>query len=424
MKKTKPSSILLLSVVLILSGFLSTNASAQAKKKVLFLGNSYTAYNNLPQLVADVALSAGDTVVFSSNTPGGYTFQGHSTNATSLSLLAAGDWDHVVLQEQSQLPSFPQGQVQTSCFPFARALDSIAQSLNPCVKTIFYMTWGRKNGDASNCATWPPVCTYSGMDSLLRLRYMQMAVDNDAMVNPAGAIWRHIRNNLPGIELYQTDESHPSLAGSYATACGFYSTIFRKDPTLITTDAGLDPLTAAQIRQATKEVAFDSLSTWLVGAYDAQASFNHTSNGLQVSFSNNSNLANDFVWDFGDGNSSSITNPVHTYQSPGNYIVTLRASNCFSQDTIANIITVGTSGLSELNILPWAFPNPTRDKLQIADPNISGLEVVSLEGKSLIKINEPVSELDISALLEGYYLLKVCKNSETVVLKILKTSRD
>ena len=153
MKKTKPSSILLLSVVLILSGFLSTNASAQAKKKVLFLGNSYTAYNNLPQLVADVALSAGDTVVFSSNTPGGYTFQGHSTNATSLSLLAAGDWDHVVLQEQSQLPSFPQGQVQTSCFPFARALDSIAQSLNPCVKTIFYMTWGRKNGDASNCAT-------------------------------------------------------------------------------------------------------------------------------------------------------------------------------------------------------------------------------------------------------------------------------
>ena len=57
MKKTKPSSILLISVVLILIGFLSNNASAQAKKKVLFLGNSYTAYNNLPQLVADVALS-------------------------------------------------------------------------------------------------------------------------------------------------------------------------------------------------------------------------------------------------------------------------------------------------------------------------------------------------------------------------------
>ncbi len=28
-------------------------------KRVLFLGNSYTAFNNLPQMVADVALSTG-----------------------------------------------------------------------------------------------------------------------------------------------------------------------------------------------------------------------------------------------------------------------------------------------------------------------------------------------------------------------------
>lgn len=42
-------------------------------KKVLFLGNSYTAVNNLPQMMADVAVSAGDTLWFDSNTPGGYT---------------------------------------------------------------------------------------------------------------------------------------------------------------------------------------------------------------------------------------------------------------------------------------------------------------------------------------------------------------
>lgn len=42
-------------------------------KKVLFLGNSYTAVNNLPQMMADVAVSAGDSLWFDSNTPGGYT---------------------------------------------------------------------------------------------------------------------------------------------------------------------------------------------------------------------------------------------------------------------------------------------------------------------------------------------------------------
>ena len=48
--------------------------SAQSHvRKVLFLGNSYTYVNNLPQLVADAATSAGDTLLFDSYTIGGYT---------------------------------------------------------------------------------------------------------------------------------------------------------------------------------------------------------------------------------------------------------------------------------------------------------------------------------------------------------------
>lgn len=76
-------------------------------KRALFLGNSYTGVNNLPQMIADVTTSTGDTLIFGSNTPGGYTLQGHSTNATSLAKIAVGNWDYVVLQEQSQNPSFP-----------------------------------------------------------------------------------------------------------------------------------------------------------------------------------------------------------------------------------------------------------------------------------------------------------------------------
>ncbi len=144
--------------------------SAQTTKRVLFLGNSYTNVNNLPQMLADVASSVGDVVTFDSNTPGGYTLQGHSTNASSLSKIAIGNWDYVVLQEQSQLPSFSNTQVANSVFPYAHYLDSLINAQNPCAETAFYMTWGRKNGDASNCTSWPPVCTYAGMDSLLSLR--------------------------------------------------------------------------------------------------------------------------------------------------------------------------------------------------------------------------------------------------------------
>ncbi|MFN5323737.1 MAG: PKD domain-containing protein [Bacteroidota bacterium] len=422
MEKINLPSLLLISAALLLNAFISNSASAQAKKKVLFLGNSYTAYNNLPQMVADVALSAGDTVVFSSNTPGGFTLQGHSTNATSLSLLAAGDWDHLVLQEQSQLPSFPQSQVQSSCYPFARALDSIAQSLNPCVKTVFYMTWGRKNGDASNCASWPPVCSYAGMDSLLRLRYMQMASDNDAMVNPVGAVWRHIRNNLPGIELYQTDESHPSLAGSYAAACGFYTAFFRKDPSLIVFDAGLNPVTASQIRQAAKEVVFDSLSTWLVDAYDANASFTSNINGLSVGFQNASINSNSYLWDFGDGNSSTLLNPTHSYASSGTYLVTLTATNCFSTSTDSIILNFSNTGLNEIENTIQLFPNPASDEIRFhtSNQNLLQFELIGIDGQVLGKFDCDIKSVHIQNLPQGTYFIKLLLKDRVVIKSFQK----
>ena len=61
---------------------------AQQVKHVLFLGNSYTAVNNLPDLVAQLAHAGGDSVSWDANTPGGYTLQLHSQDATTLSKIA------------------------------------------------------------------------------------------------------------------------------------------------------------------------------------------------------------------------------------------------------------------------------------------------------------------------------------------------
>ena len=217
---------------------LSLQGSSQAHTRVLFIGNSYTGVNNLPQIVYDVCLSAGDTIQFSSNSPGGTTFQQHVSNTTTEAEIKLGNWDFVVLQEQSQLPSFPINQVQSQCFPYAAMLNDSIEKYNPCAETVFYMTWGRKNGDASNCSSWPPVCTYAGMDSLLHLRYMTMAADNQSIVSPVGAVWNYVRSNFPSINLYQSDESHPSLAGSYLAACTFYTSLLRKNPLLIINDYG------------------------------------------------------------------------------------------------------------------------------------------------------------------------------------------
>lgn len=249
-------------ITLFLALIFCTSLVAQKTRKVLFLGNSYTSYNNMPQIVADLASSTGDVLIHDQNTPGGHLLGYHTSDPVTLQKLAVGDWDYVTLQEQSQFPASKNYRLLYSIY-----MDSLIKHNSACATTLFYMTWGRKNGNTITW-DWPYPGTYLGMDSLIRLRYMMMADTNNAEVSPVGAVWRYIRQNHPSIELYQSDESHPSLAGSYAAACAFYTTIFRKDPTLATFNSSLSAATADTIRMATKHVVYDSLANWNIGAYD------------------------------------------------------------------------------------------------------------------------------------------------------------
>lgn len=397
---------------------------AQQKKKVLFIGNSYTAYNNLPQLTANVALSTGDTLVFDSNTPGGQTFQGHSTNSQTTSKIQAGGWDFVVLQEQSQLPSFPIQQVQNQVFPFARKLDSLIHVASPCAQTLFYMTWGRKNGDANNCQFFSDVCTYEGMDNLLRERYMTMANNNNAMVSPVGAVWRYLRENHPGIELYQSDESHPTLEGSYVAACAFYTAIFRKNPELITFNAGITATVAEQIRQAAKLVVYDSLSIWNIDAYDPVADFSFTAQTNQLTFENESQAATEYLWDFGDGYTSTEENPTHAYAAIGSYTVTLIAKRCGLADTSEQLIVINVLATPSIEASSVSmYPNPVGDQLQIRASGITEVRLLDLTGR--IILIENVTKSDAHVLLlnqvpKGHYILHIRTGDHTHIKQIIK----
>lgn len=302
------------------------NTTAQTTRHVLFLGNSYTGANNLPQLVQNAALSAGDTLTFDSHTPGGQTLQGHATNTTSQNKITAGGWDYVVLQGQSQEPV-----VQTSVFnQGGLALEALIDEHNPCAVTMLYMTWGRKNGDATTCNFFPEMCTYESMDDALKEHYLDLAEMLDSEVSPVSVVWRNLRENHPEIELYTGDGSHPSPAGSYAAACCFYAAIFKKDPTAITYNFNLDPADAAIIRNAAKVEVFDSLETWDYKQLP-QSDFEYAI-GMGVNEINfnplNWGIAQNYSWDFGDGETSELPNPTHFYASPGTYTVSLTTSTC------------------------------------------------------------------------------------------------
>jgi PKD repeat protein len=71
------------------------------------------------------------------------------------------------------------------------------------------------------------------------------------------------------------------------------------------------------------------------------ASYTHTQNNLAVTFNNTSQYATSYAWNFGDGNLSTLQNPVHTYATPGNYNVCLVASDaCGAKDSLCQSLTI------------------------------------------------------------------------------------
>lgn len=360
-------------------------------------------------MLRTMALSAGDTLEFESHTPGGFRFLQHAGNATTISKIQAGNWDYVVLQEQSQLPSFPISQVENEVFPYARILDSIIKAHNPCSETMFYNTWGRKNGDASNCSNWPPVCTYQGMDSLLALRYRMMAEENNAVIAPAAQVWRFIRNNHPEIELYQADGSHPSAAGTYAVACAFYSSIFRKPAISITTAAGINATQAATIRDASDTIVFGQLEHWLIGAYDPLANFDVSIDARTLSCNNLSLFADTYSWNFGDGFTSSEDSPTHLYSEDGTYTVSLLASRCgkISLSSVQIDIISTAIQAQQQPISCLLFPNPAREILTISanKDRIGHYQIIDITGRLVLEGYSAQKEMSIPVadLQQGIY---------------------
>ena len=407
---------------------------AQQGVNVLFIGNSYTEVNDLPQMVQQVAASMGDQLTWQSNTPGGCTFRQHCTNQ-SMSLICNGGWDIVVLQEQSQYPSFPQAQVEAEVFPYAKRLVDSIYAHNPCCEPMFYMTWGRKNGDARNASVFPVLGTYEGMDSMLCERYTYMAQQYDASLCPVGRVWRYLRENHAEIELYQADESHPSVAGTYAAACAFYTLFFHRDPNNITFGASLPEATASTIRAAAHSVVYEHLAQWQ--RPQPQAVFEILSvSGPTASFLSASRHADSLTWDFGDG--TTATTPaadslmMHTYSDASNYTVSLSASrHCMTDSHLLPVSITGDS-TTGIPLSPEAdgilvYPNPASEQVNIVLPEGMAQPTVTLcdlNGRRVAQ-QPPTStgnrsiELDLNGLPNGEYLLHLSTATRSVARKIV-----
>ncbi|MEM5564977.1 PKD domain-containing protein [Psychroserpens sp. AS72] len=403
--------------------------STSQDEKVLFIGNSYTFVENIPNMLYEVANSAGDVLIVEAETTGGGTFEHHATSQDVTNKINSDDWDFIVLQGQSIEVALTGLYFDFNVAPYAAQLIETIRDNNNCTQPIFYNTWGRKFGiSGSLCTSYPWVCTYEGMDDELAQNYRILADTHDAVISPVGPVWRYLREHIfpVPIELYQIDNSHQSLEGAYASACTFYSIILRKDPTLITYNPGIDPVAAFHIRNAVKVVVYDQLDLWKVGEFDPISSFLYSENNGAVSFTNTSSNATNYAWDFGDGSTSTDENPMHTYSENGDYDVVFTVTACGVSHTYSETISVNSLSLNEHELSELKmFPNPAQNLISFSGFNFENIKSISLYdllGKKL-KINRNQNEMviDISKLSIGSYFIEfIAKNGSKEIRRVIK----
>lgn len=418
-----PMKTILFSIFLALITF---TGQSQTTKKVLFLGNSYTAVNNLPSMVNDMAESTGEQLIYDSYLPGGYRFLNHASDQTTLDKIASDNWDYVVLQAQSQETALGESQMEQEVYPHAESLSNVIRDNNACSEPMFYMTWGREEGDPVNCQFLPWMCSYEDMDDVIKETYIYMAETNEAELTPAGAVWRYLRENHPDIQLFSEDGSHPSLAGSYAAASAFYTMIYKKDPTEITWNSSLEESEANLIKTATKAIVFDDIFEWDF-TEEPVADFSTEINDTEVTFTNNSSSFDSVLWDFGDSNTSTESDPIHIYEEIGTYTVTLTISACEESYTKTTDIEITTLNISDFKVKTFkAYPNPTSGDLHLEHQdglkNIS-IVITDLSGKIILTTSAKILDkitLDLSNLSPGIFMLNASDGDRSYVKKIIK----
>ncbi len=201
--------------LIFLLGFfvIKAGSSQENPRSVLFVGNSYTYFWNLPQLVQAMARAGDLEMTTSRSTAGGAHFGHHvrgDRNLSTIEKIGEGNYDAVVLQNHS-LSTFER---PDSMMLFGRRLAEVAKEDGS--EIYLFMTWARE---------WNPY-----MLGTIEEKYKELGDQIGAIVVPVGVAWQRARELRPELQLYFSDGTHPSLLGSYLSACVFYAVLTGRSP--------------------------------------------------------------------------------------------------------------------------------------------------------------------------------------------------
>jgi hypothetical protein len=222
MRRVVPIALLLVGVLLPRE----TRADDEATEplNVLFIGNSFTRFNALPQMVRRLldADDVGPPAVVTGETRAGATLRRLWLTREVRSRVQAGGYTHVVLQGHSLRPVRRPNELRDYARRFNEVIDQKG------AKTVLYATWARaRHSDDVPLELADPVAMQRRVDEI----YRAMGRDLGADVAPVGRAFAMAAEEAPRIAVRRADGIHPTPAGTYLAASVFYRVLTGRDAT-------------------------------------------------------------------------------------------------------------------------------------------------------------------------------------------------
>ena len=192
--------------------------------KVLFIGNSYTFFNDMPALLESLARENGRELTADSVTKGGRRLyenlkEGDENGERIKTLANENEYDALILQEQSFLAIVD----YESFLVGIRSLVTLVKAK----RNILYATWGRKTGSEKLAELG---LTSDEMTNKLTEAYISAAKHVNAEISHVGKAFLKISHALSTLDIYNPDLSHPSYLGSAVAAICHYRKLFGDMP--------------------------------------------------------------------------------------------------------------------------------------------------------------------------------------------------
>lgn len=296
----------------------SSKAATAEPMSILFIGNSYTHMNNMPGIFEKIAIKAGKNVHVEKNTQSGASFRVHAGREDMYAAINSRKWDYVILQGFSREFTHRPEYIDTATMPFLMQITDSIYKNNPCTNIMFYMTWGYESGFSED----PAVDSFDKMADSISRGYQYVADIFNVPIVPVGKVWKLVKAKS-SIDLYAPDRAHPSINGSFLIATTFFEAIFNQSTEKVFTST-VKSENAAVIKRQVHSFVSKNRDIYKLNENRFDLKPYITAKGEYVlELTANYICAQEYKWDFGDGNSSVKPITIHKYKKAGQYKVKL-----------------------------------------------------------------------------------------------------